>query len=1314
LKLDASGNVQFQKTYGGAGIDRALSAAQTSDGGYTFAGQTNSVGAGSFDAWVARLDSSGNVVYSKTYGGAGSDLAASVLQTSDGGYAAAGQTASFGAGGTDAWLLKLDATGNVMFEKTYGGASAEAANALATSADGGYALGGQTGTFGTGTDEWLVKVDANGNIPACGVVGTSTATVQAFAPTVTVSTASPVTSAATISASAGVATTTTMSTAAQCFAAVAPACGDGVVGGVEQCDDGNTLSGDGCSATCQNEAGACGNNVQEGAEACDGADLGGHTCLTRGFNGGTLACSAGCSAFVTTGCTFAPVCGNGVLETVENGEQCDDGGVAGGDGCDNICKIEACGNGVVQAGEQCDDGNTAGGDGCDSVCFTEACGNRVVQAGEQCDDGNANNGDGCSATCQVEAGATLTTFIRSYGGTLAESSGSIVQTSDGGFAFAGVTQSFGAGFNDAWLVKLDQVGNVQFEKTYGGSSHDFINAMVKTSDGGFALAGSTQSFGAGLADAWLLKLDSSGNAQFQKSYGASGADGVNDVVQTSDGGYAIIGFSEGNVSFLKLDSSGNIQLQRSFGGNFEEAKAIIQTSDGGYAVVGRISQNNDVQAWLLKLDASGNIQFQRAYGGTGFDTANSLVQTSDGGYAVIAETFSFGAGSVDIWMLKLDASGNIQFQRTYGDAGGETGNSIVQTSDGGFAIASAGFGEVLLLKLDGSGNIQFQKAYGGLGNDFGNAVIQTSDGGYAIVGDTFSFGAGSQDVWVIRVDGNGNVDACGLVSNTVFSTQATTAVPLVANATSGAISFTATTTTAASAASVATVSEQCSFVTVGPGPDGDADGIPNAADNCPTTANPDQLNSDGQGGGDLCDVCPVDSTDTCDQSKVGKALIGSAGGSFSNADGSASLTIPAGALASSRSMSINPTRMPVNVKIATDEGGANTIATFVFAPNGQTFATPVTMILRANVGNIGPGVISAFRIFVFNAATGQFDRLATAASEVVGDSVGNEDGACEAMEVCAFTTSQVTHFTPFAAGPLRVPTNARNTLSPGNAVGLPNETVLLPLVYNNTNDIAGVQFEMRFDPTLIFKNLTGTALRANSSVVIFNLDQAAGIVRLAVLVPGLVTVMSGGVLNAEFLIPASAMPGTIFPVSVEAILTGNISAREIGNTSIGGSILVLGVTDIEAPTLVNDPFVTPRNVSSLVLSGTFTDTSGTQFPPSGIASIEVLVNNASQGFASLNPGFGAVNGTWNISISLTQEGENAIAEIAKDVAGNTAQFNKTIFLDTQAPVIVNDPVPQFTNATSINITGTVTDPDPSSGLANFTINGLLATLFRIT
>jgi len=259
---------------------------------------------------------------------------------------------------------------------------------------------------------------------------------------------------------------------------------------------------------------------------------------------------------------------------------------------------------------------------------------------------------------------------------------------------------------------------VMWSKTFGGTDYDQAYSLVKTSDGGYALAGNTYSFGAGDSDFWLIKTDGSGNVEWNETYGGAGYDSASSLVQTSDGGYALAGQTE------------------SFGAGLGDF-------------------------WLVKTDEYGNMEWSRTYGGVGRDSANSLVQTSDGGYAIAGNTFSFGAGEDDVWLVKTDGSGNMEWNRTYGGAGYDLASSLVQTSDGGYGLAggtrSLGFGnsDVWLVKTDGLGNMEWNRTYGGEVNDCANSLVETSDGGFALAGGTESFGAGGYDVWFIRTNEQG-------------------------------------------------------------------------------------------------------------------------------------------------------------------------------------------------------------------------------------------------------------------------------------------------------------------------------------------------------------------------------------------------------------------------------------------------------------------------------------------------------------------------------------------------------------------------------
>jgi hypothetical protein len=306
---------------------------------------------------------------------------------------------------------------------------------------------------------------------------------------------------------------------------------------------------------------------------------------------------------------------------------------------------------------------------------------------------------------------------------------SLIQTSDGGYAITGATPSFGAGGGDVYVVKLDANCNLQWTKTIGGPENwEAGRSLIQTSDGGYAIAGFTSSFGAGRDDIYVVKLDANGNLQWTKTIGGPDDEIGYSLIQTSDGGYAITGFT------------------KSFGAGRDDI-------------------------YVVKLDANGNLQWTKTIGGPDDEIGHSLIQTSDGGYAIAGYTPSFGAGSGDVYVVKLDANGNLQWTKTIGGENWEAGHSLIQTSDGGYAIAGftssfgAGRDDIYVVKLDANGNLQWTKTIGGPDSEEGVYLIQTPDGGYAIAGYTKSFGAGEEaDICIVKLDKNG--DACCAVSQT--------------------------------------------------------------------------------------------------------------------------------------------------------------------------------------------------------------------------------------------------------------------------------------------------------------------------------------------------------------------------------------------------------------------------------------------------------------------------------------------------------------------------------------------------------------------
>ena len=322
-------------------------------------------------------------------------------------------------------------------------------------------------------------------------------------------------------------------------------------------------------------------------------------------------------------------------------------------------------------------------------------------------------------------------------------------------------------------------GDNQWAKTYGGLDDDTGSLAFEKSDGsGYILAGDTFSFDFGgtyMGDIWILDLSPSGDIVWQRTYGRYDLDLLfGGVQETGDGGYIVLGytysFDAGGADFwvLKLTSSGDIEWQRIYGKSETEdyPHSIQITSDGGYIVAGGTESfgAGDLDLWVLKLTSSGDVEWQNTYGGNFTDRAHSIQQTDDAGYIAAGVTKSFGAGGADFWVLKLTSSGDIEWQQTYGGSLDDWGMGIQESSVGGYVVSGwtksfgAGGVDFWILKLTSSGDIEWQQTYGGNFDDWGGNIQETGDGGYLVTGETESYGAGDQDGWILKLTSSGDVD----------------------------------------------------------------------------------------------------------------------------------------------------------------------------------------------------------------------------------------------------------------------------------------------------------------------------------------------------------------------------------------------------------------------------------------------------------------------------------------------------------------------------------------------------------------------------
>ena len=311
----------------------------------------------------------------------------------------------------------------------------------------------------------------------------------------------------------------------------------------------------------------------------------------------------------------------------------------------------------------------------------------------------------------------LCSRARTYGGGGRDELWSVEADADGGFVMAGFTESYGSGGRDAWLVKTDASGREIWSRTYGGPGDEWLTSVRQTSDHGYILAGYVESFGAGGSDAWLIRTDASGDSLWTRTYGGEEPDAAAAALQTQDGGYVMVGYT------------------------------------GSCGVV-------DSDAWMVKTDAAGGEVWRRAFGSEGDDWVWSVEQTPDGGY-ILAGGSAPPTANRYCWAVKTDAFGHTVWTRVFAGDGGTWIWSARPTTDGGYILLAGaepvpGNAEIWLIKADALGDTVWSRTYGDDDRDWARDVRQTADGGFIVAGDTRSGVTGEYDVWLIKTDPRGD------------------------------------------------------------------------------------------------------------------------------------------------------------------------------------------------------------------------------------------------------------------------------------------------------------------------------------------------------------------------------------------------------------------------------------------------------------------------------------------------------------------------------------------------------------------------------
>ncbi|MEE9162548.1 MAG: hypothetical protein V3U35_06205 [Candidatus Neomarinimicrobiota bacterium] len=372
----------------------------------------------------------------------------------------------------------------------------------------------------------------------------------------------------------------------------------------------------------------------------------------------------------------------------------------------------------------------------------------------------------------AQPAAAQTSFRRTFGGAREDEGSSVRQTSDGGYAVTGVTASLGGGARNAWLLKVGPGGAEEWSRTFqnGAGHYEGGEALQETGDGGFIIVGATLTRRPSDYDIRLTRTNGNGRQLWTRTFGGSGWDWGRFVRQTADGGFILAGWTDsqgsggGDLWLLKTDAQGTEEWSRTYGGiENEQGNCVQPTADGGYIVTGATTSNSvgEDDLWLIKTDDRGVPQWMRTLGGVGNDEGHFVAVTSDQGYIVVGSTTSFGAGASDVWLIKVEQGGRMAWSRTFGGSQWDWGNTVYETADGGYIVAGttlsfgAGESDVWLIKTDDQGEEMWSQTYGGNDLDFGLSVQPATDGGYIVAGRTYSYGAGESDLWLIKTDGAG-------------------------------------------------------------------------------------------------------------------------------------------------------------------------------------------------------------------------------------------------------------------------------------------------------------------------------------------------------------------------------------------------------------------------------------------------------------------------------------------------------------------------------------------------------------------------------
>jgi hypothetical protein len=351
------------------------------------------------------------------------------------------------------------------------------------------------------------------------------------------------------------------------------------------------------------------------------------------------------------------------------------------------------------------------------------------------------------------AQAPDTLWIKKYGGNNQDHGSFVQQTSDGGYILAGDTKSWGAGLNDAWLVKTNATGNVVWSQTFGGTEDDNASCVRQTGSGGYLLFAESVSFDNTYWKVWLIRTNESGDTTWTQKIGKNRHYFVQSGQEILDG-YIFVGYTKASgagqedVWLVKTDLSGDTLWTETFGGSEKEVSECMDvTSDGGYIIAATTGSFGSYDCWLIRTDVTGDTVWTKRFGGDLDDQIYSVRQTSDHGFILAGGTQQpYGYHYYDLWLIKTNSFGDTVWTKTYGGAGNDYASSVQQTSDGGYIIGGATSTGAWIVKTDATGDTLWTKS---IGFGAGICIQQTSDGGYILLAETFSTST-LTDVYLVK------------------------------------------------------------------------------------------------------------------------------------------------------------------------------------------------------------------------------------------------------------------------------------------------------------------------------------------------------------------------------------------------------------------------------------------------------------------------------------------------------------------------------------------------------------------------------------